>query len=234
MSKNSAKAAPTRTGRGGGTARNMPAARGAAARRWWMIAGGLGVVFAVIALYAVYRSGRHQPDATAGGRGYPHAVGQPAAGALAPGFTLASSRDGQVSLADYRGTSVLLYFQEGLTCQPCWDQIRDLEQNTLALRAAGVDAVVSITTDPVNLITQKVTDQKLTTAVLSDPTMVVSRAYHANQYGMMGEMRDGHSFVLVGPDGLIRWRADYGGAPDYLMFLPTPAMLADLTTERAR
>jgi peroxiredoxin Q/BCP len=49
---------------------------------------------------------------------------------------------------------------------------------------------------------------------------------------MMGDMRDGHSFVLVGPDGTIRWRADYGGAPDYTMFLPTDKVLADLNTER--
>jgi peroxiredoxin Q/BCP len=49
---------------------------------------------------------------------------------------------------------------------------------------------------------------------------------------MMGTMRDGHSFVLVGPDGRIRWRADYGGAPKYTMFLPTEKMLADLTAER--
>ena len=32
---------------------------------------------------------------------------------------------------------------------------------------------------------------------------------------MMGNSRNGHSFVLVGPDGQISWRADYGGAPDY-------------------
>ncbi|MGH3678260.1 MAG: hypothetical protein ACRDU5_21500 [Mycobacterium sp.] len=76
------------------------------------------------------------------------------------------------------------------------------------------------------------TDEKLLTPVLSDPDLQVSRAYQANKYGMMGDMRDGHSFVLVGPDGVIRWRADYGGAPDYTMFLPTDKILADLNTER--
>ncbi|MGH3983343.1 MAG: redoxin domain-containing protein, partial [Pseudonocardiaceae bacterium] len=96
----------------------------------------------------------------------------------------------------------------------------------------GVDTVVSITTDPADLIARKVTDEKLTTPVLSDPTLQVSRAYNANQYGMMGDMRNGHSFILVGPDGVIRWRADDGGAPDYTMFLPTSEMLADLTAER--
>ncbi|MDT5199894.1 MAG: hypothetical protein QOH34_1416, partial [Mycobacterium sp.] len=64
---------------------------------------------------------------------------------------------------------MLLYFQEGLSCQPCWDQIKDLEQNQAALKTAGVDAVLSITTDPANLIGQKVADEMLTTPVLSDP-----------------------------------------------------------------
>jgi peroxiredoxin len=81
--------------------------------------------------------------------------------------------------------------------------------------------VLSITTDPANLIGQKVADEMLTTPVLSDPSMHVSHAYNANQHGMMGEMRDGHSFILVGADGRIRWRADYGGTPNYTMFLPT-------------
>jgi len=64
--------------------------------------------------------------------------------------------------------------------------------------------------------------------VLSDPTMAVSKAYHANDYGMMGNSRDGHTFILVGPDGTIRWRADYGGAPHYTMFVQPSQVLADL------
>jgi peroxiredoxin Q/BCP len=190
----------------------------------------IGVV-AVVVLYLVFVSSPGTTQSSAGS-GYAHVSGKPGAGSPAPAFTLASSQGRQVSLADYQGRSVLLYFQEGLSCQPCWDQIRDLEQKQPALHAAGVDAVVSITTDPAPLIGQKATDEKLTTPVLSDPDLAVSRAYEANQYGMMGSMRDGHSFVLVGPDGRIRWRADYGGAPKYTMFLPTDKMLADLTAER--
>ena len=189
---------------------------------------------AVAVLYLVFRSGSGATHSAASGSGYPHAAGDPKAGTSAPTFTLTSGNGKPVSLADYRGRTVLLYFQEGLSCQPCWDQIRDLETNQAALRAAGVDAVLSITTDPAALIGRKATDEKLATPVLSDPDLAVSRAYDANQYGMMGDMRDGHSFVLVGPDGVIRWRADYGGAPKYTMFLPTDKMLADLTAERGQ
>ena len=68
----------------------------------------------------------------------------------------------------------------------------------------------------------------LTTPVLSDPDLAVSQQYGANQYGMMGASRDGHTFILVGPDGIIRWRADYGGAPNYTMYVPVQTLLADL------
>jgi peroxiredoxin len=189
-------------------------------------------MFAVAVLYFVYRGAHESAPAMGSASGYRHVVGEPGAGTVAPGFTLATDNAAPVSLADYRGRSVLLYFQEGLSCQPCWDQLRDLEQNAAALHNAGVDAVVSITTDPADLIGRKTADEKLTTPVLSDPTLQVSRTYHANDYGMMGDMRDGHSFVLVGADGVIRWRADYGGKPDYTMFVPTPKLLADLTSER--
>jgi len=132
------------------------------------------------------------------------------------------------SLSDYRGKNVLLFFQEGIGCQPCWDQIRDLEKDTTKLRAAGVDDVVSITTSPADLVAQKVHDDRLTTPVLSDPDLKVSKSYSANSFGMMGDSRDGHSFMLIGPDGKLRWRADYGAAPNYTMYLPVDRMLADM------
>jgi peroxiredoxin len=206
--------------------------RGQALWRGGWIIGGAVVAVLVVALYLVYRSSQGEHSATAGGSGFKHVAGQPGIGATAPSFTLTSGTGEQVSLTDFRGKNVLLYFQEGLSCQPCWDQIKDLEQNQAALKTAGIDAVVSITSDPANLIGRKAVDEKLTTPVLSDPSLQVSRAYNANQYGMMGEMRDGHSFILVGPYGTIRWRADYGGKPDYTMFLPTAKILTDLTTER--
>jgi peroxiredoxin len=218
---------------GGRAVRQVSAAR--TGRRGWTIAWVALVVAAVGGLYLLYNaSSGGQAGTTGTASGYTHASGEPGAGSPAPAFTLRASTGGQVSLSDYQGRNVLLYFQEGLMCQPCWDQIHDLEQNQPALTAAGIDAVVSITTDPVDLVTRKVADEGFSTPVLSDPTLDVSRAYTTNQYGMMGTTRNGHSFILVGPDGEITWRADYGGAPDYTMFLPTEKMLADLAQERAR
>jgi peroxiredoxin len=229
MGKTSIKA----TGREREASRQMQRLRGEAVwRRGWFIGSAGIAVLALAGLYLVYQSSPGNHGATAGGSGFTHVAGEPGAGSAAPTFTLTSATGGQVSLTAFRGRNVLLYFQEGLSCQPCWEQIKDLEQNQAALKTAGVDAVLSITTDPANLIGQKVADEMLTTPVLSDPSLRVSHAYNANQYGMMGEMRDGHSFILVGADGRIRWRADYGGKPDYTMFLPTAKMLTDLTAER--
>lgn len=199
--------------------------------RWPLIAIGVAVVAVVVTLFVIYQGSPNRQTSASGGS-YQHVAGQPGIGATAPDFTLDSTSGGQLGLASLRGKTVLLYFQEGLSCQPCWDQLADLEHHRAALQQSGVDAVVSITTDPIDLLRQKVGDAKLSTPVLSDPTLVVSQAYHANEYGMMGTSRDGHSFVLVGPDGRIQWRADYGGAPNYTMFLPTTSLLADLTRER--
>jgi len=73
-----------------------------------------------------------------------------------------------------------------------------------------------------------VTDEGLTIPVLSDTQLVASRTYTANGYGMMGDSRNGHTFIVVGPDGMIKWRADYGGAPKYTMYVPVSNLIADI------
>ncbi len=87
---------------------------------------------------------------------------------------------------------------------------------------------MSVTGDPLDALGQKVEIEGLETPLLSDRDLAVSQSYDANRYGMMGGSHNGHSFVLVGPDGEIQWRADYGGAPEYTMYLPIDTLLADL------
>lgn len=196
--------------------------------RWGLAVIGVVAVLAIGGLYAIYRNATGGSSGGASSSGLAFQAGRPGPGATAPAFTLASSTGGQLDLASLRGKSVLLYFQEGLSCQPCWDQIADLEKQSADVKAAGVDQVVSVTTDPVDLITRKTSDMKLSTPVLSDPDLAVSKQYDANSYGMMGTSRDGHTFILVDKEGVIRWRADYGGAPKYTMFVPVDGLLKDL------
>ncbi|MGH8774396.1 MAG: peroxiredoxin family protein [Jiangellaceae bacterium] len=199
------------------------------ARRTWLIVPAVVLAIAAVAFAIVYATSG-EPANSGDEVGYD--VGDPRPGEQAPDFTLPATTGEQISLVDYRGSAVLLYFQEGLMCQPCWDQMRDLEQDIDAVRAAGVDEMLAITTDPIDLVTRKVHDDGLTTPTLSDPDLAVSRIYQTNLYGMMGDSRNGHSFILVGPDGTIQWRADYGGEPDYTMYVPVDDLLADLRAGR--
>ena len=159
---------------------------------------------------------------------YPYQVGQPGVGSQAPAIVLPSTDGSTFNLATLHGKTVLLYFQEGIDCEPCWTQLKDIQAQQSAFQALGIQQIVSITSDPLSALKQKVADEGITLPVLSDSTLAVSQSYSANSYGMMGASRDGHSFIVVGPDGTIRWRADYGGAPNYTMDVPVPNLLADL------
>ena len=70
------------------------------------------------------------------------------AGDAAPGFMLpAVSRDGQVSLEDYRGrTSVLVGLYRGLHCPFCRRQIVQLGAIREKLKAAGVETIAVVNT----------------------------------------------------------------------------------------
>lgn len=185
-----------------------------------------GVFIAIGAGVAVlaalfYLSNRGGP----GSGSYAYQVGNPKAGEAAPPMRLPSTAGGAFDLASARGETVMLYFQEGIMCQPCWDQLKDIEKSFEEFRALGIDAVASITSDPLDALRQKVADEGLATPLLSDPGVAVSRTFEANLFGMMGTGMNGHSFVIVGPDGVIKWRADYGGAPHHYMYVPIDVLL---------
>lgn len=204
----------------------------------WMIVA--VVAAALAALFLIYHSATPaastpSPDNAGNDR---YSIGSPGVGAMAPDFALPNvtghpAGAASARLADYRGKRVLLYFHEGLGCQPCWNQIRDLQNKPDLLKSLGVDQLLTITTGPADLVAEKMADDKLTVPALADPDLAVSRSYQANQYGMMGNDRDGHTFVLVGPDGRIQWRADYGGTPNYTMYVAPDQLAADLRAGRA-
>lgn len=188
-----------------------------------IVVGALGAIFVTSNL----------ARSSAGGGQYPYKVGRPGPGASAPPIELPSTAGGTFDLQGLGGKTVLLFFEEGLTCQPCWDQIKDIETHFDQFQGLGIDQFVAITSDPLPALKQKVADDGLTTPVLADVDLRVSRLYQADQYTMMPAMsdmagRDGHSFVLVNKDGTIAWRADYGGAPKYTMYVPSDALLSDI------
>lgn len=172
----------------------------------------------------------NRPSGEAGPKDkYAFKVGEPGPGKDAPPVELPAVNGGTFSLAALQGKNVLLYFQEGLMCQPCWDQLKAIEGEWGKFQALGIDQIATITTDTLGGLRQKVRDEGLTTTLLSDESLAVSRSYDTTSYGMMGSSFNGHTFILVGPDGKIRWRADYGGPPNFTMYLPVSKLLSDLT-----
>lgn len=199
-------------------------------RRTLIVRVGVVLVIAAAALYAATRLAGNSGSSTSAHGGIGYTTGAPGPGQTAPPVNLPSTTGGTFDLTTARHSGpVLLYFQEGLTCQPCWDQLKVIQQDMAKYRALGVSQIVSITSDPLGQITQKARDEGLTQPVLSDVGLVVSLTYDANRYGMMDGSRDGHTFVLVGSNGQILWRADYGGPPNYTMFVPDAQLLAHIT-----
>lgn len=146
-------------------------------------------------------------------------------GAKAPAFTLASTAGGSVSLADFRGKDVLLYFSEGVGCDTCFYQMQDLEQNAAKLSANGL-TVLPIVVNPADQVQAELGRFGLTTPFLIDADGSVSSSYGVVGTGMHANL-PGHSFILVDGSGRIAWRGDYPS-----MFVTTDRLLADMGSER--
>lgn len=190
----------------------------------WIVAGVALVI--LMGILALVWSGQTNQAGKAGKEQFQ--VGSPGPGAAAPPIKLMATDGSAFDLSTYKDKTVLLYFQEGVGCQPCWTQLKEIDGSISDFKAQGIDQVVTITGDPVDALKQKASLEGINTPVLSDPGLSVSRTYSANQYGMMGASADGHTFIVVGPDGVVKWRADYGGAPNYTMYVPVPNLLADM------
>ena len=200
--------------------------RTATNRRVTLAISGVAVGVVVFALFGGADTSAEGEVQTAAS-GYAYQVGEPGVGEPAPPIRAAGTT-GEFDLAALQGQRVLLYFQEGLMCQPCWDQLTEIEARWGDVEALGIDTIASITTDALGSLEQKVAIEGITSPVIADPDRSISERYTTLDYGMMGGSHNGHTFIVVGPDGTIEWRADYGGAPDYTMYLPVDALLQDL------
>lgn len=203
-----------------------PARTGATPGVVWTVVAGVVILVALAAIFYSNNGARVEGTGKAGE--YKFVVADPGPGQPAPDLRLPSAQGEGFDLARFEGDTVLLYFQEGVMCQPCWDQIKDIEKSMDRFREIGVDQVATITTDPLDALEQKVADEGLTTPVLSDADGTASQQWGTAGVGMMGPAVNGHSFILIGEDGTIDWRADYGGSPDYTMYLPVSNLLADM------
>ncbi|WP_067899320.1 thioredoxin-dependent thiol peroxidase [Nocardia vaccinii] len=128
-----------------------------------------------------------------------------APGDIAPGFTLSDADGKPVSLADYRGRKVIVYFYPAASTPGCTKQACDFRDNLAELGGAGID-VVGISPDKPAKLAKFRDNEKLTFPLLSDPDREVLSAWGA--YGektMYGKKITGviRSTFLVDEEGRI-------------------------------
>lgn len=136
---------------------------------------------------------------------------------LAPGFTLPTTAGTTVSLADYRGKNVVLFFSEGAGCGSCLQQMAAIEKDKAAFDKANVVVLPIVMNSRDQIMRDMATYGVKTPYLLDDGT--VSREYGTLGKGMHAGL-PGHSFVLVDSSGTQRW---YGEYPS--MWLPPADLL---------
>ena len=126
-------------------------------------------------------------------------------GDAAPAFTLPNDKGENVSLSDYAGKRVIVYFYPRANTPGCTREACDFSENLSEFEDACV-AVVGISPDTPEKLAKFRADHDLTIELLSDESKEVMTAYGAfgekKNYGkiVQGVIR---STFLVGADGTI-------------------------------
>ena len=128
-----------------------------------------------------------------------------AVGSKAPGFTLLRDGDGQVSLADFKGKKLVLYFYPKADTEGCTIEAKDFSRLAPAFARAKT-AILGVSADPVKKQDRFKAKHDLTIALASDETHEMLNTYgvwaEKSMYGRkyMGILRNTY---LIGPDGKI-------------------------------
>jgi peroxiredoxin Q/BCP len=128
-----------------------------------------------------------------------------AEGDQAPDFRLPDSDGNEVSLSDFRGKNVVVYFYPAAATPGCTTQACDFRDNLAELNDAGF-TVLGISPDKPAKLAKFVADEGLTFPLLSDESRTVLTEWGAfgekKNYGrtIMGVIR---STFIVDPEGRI-------------------------------
>jgi peroxiredoxin Q/BCP len=126
-------------------------------------------------------------------------------GDKAPAFSLPKDGGGTVSLADFKGRKLVLYFYPRADTPGCTRESIAFSKLKAAFAKAGTD-VLGISADPVKAQESFKKKHKLTVPLLSDETHKMLEAYGAwGKKSMYGKTFTGviRTTVLIGADGRI-------------------------------
>jgi peroxiredoxin Q/BCP len=126
-------------------------------------------------------------------------------GQTAPAFTLSDQAGRSVSLSDFVGRSLIIFFYPAAMTPGCTTEACDFRDSMVRLQQAGYD-VVGISPDKPEKLATFVQKEALTYPLLSDSDRTVLEAYGA--YGektLYGKKVTGviRSTIVVGPDGTV-------------------------------
>jgi thioredoxin-dependent peroxiredoxin len=128
------------------------------------------------------------------------AAEMPAVGSEAPGFTLQSQEGKTVSLKDFRGQWVVLYFYPKDMTPGCTIEAHNFQRD-LAQYTAKKAAILGVSADNVDSHQQFCTKESLTFHLLADPgKQVISRYGSLAPNGMVAS----RNTFLIDPEGVIR------------------------------
>lgn len=128
-----------------------------------------------------------------------------AAADVAPDFTLPDDSGTPVSLADFRGERVIVYFYPAAMTPGCTKQACDFRDNFRQFSKAGIK-VVGISPDQPAKLAQFREKEQLTFPLLSDPDHAVLDAYGAwGEKTLYGKKVTGviRSTIVLGADGTV-------------------------------
>ena len=100
------------------------------------------------------------------------------AGESAPRFSLSDKDGNTVSLADYAGKKVIVYFYPAASTAGCTTQACDFRDNMASLQAEGY-SVLGVSKDELPALQKFAEDEHLGFPLLSDPDLAVHNAYGA-------------------------------------------------------
>jgi peroxiredoxin Q/BCP len=130
---------------------------------------------------------------------------QLASGAKAPAFTLKNAEGASVSLGDYRGRNVIVYFYPKAATPGCTTEACDFRDSLASLASAGYP-VIGISADPIDAIASFANDNALGFPLLSDAGAETAKAYGAwGEKQVAGTTHIGvlRSTVVIDPQGLV-------------------------------
>jgi peroxiredoxin Q/BCP len=127
-------------------------------------------------------------------------------GTQAPEFTLPDAEGKPVSLADYRGKNVIVYFYPQAATPGCTTEACDFRDNLSSLQGSGYE-VLGISPDASEALANFTGDFALTFPLLADEDHAVARAYGAwGEKLIDGEVTEGivRSTVVLDPEGKVK------------------------------